>query len=96
VVLRQWVRRVLGRGQLERNPCDLFAFQGVIRRTVYYGAYRRTDSHVRAGTGTFVLKIEADSRTMVGHCLWFDSGLDTVWRSEYRWERGMAVGTPFK
>jgi len=63
---------------------------------VFYGAYRHTDSHVLAGTGTVVLKIEADSRTMEGHCLWFDSGLDAVWRSEYRWERGMAVGPPFK
>jgi hypothetical protein len=54
---------------------------------VFYGTFKRTDSHILAGTGTFVLKISANSRDMTGHCTWYDNALDDVWASEYVWTR---------
>ena len=60
---------------------------GRIKRNVFYGSFYRKNERILAGTGTFVLKIIADSRKMVGRCTWYDSLLDDVWSSSYVWLR---------
>ena len=83
----QFGRYLWGTGHIQGEPGDPFEFRGLVRRNVFYGAFHRKDAHVLAGTGTFVLKIDADSRKMAGYCTWFDSILDDVWHSEYVWTR---------
>lgn len=85
--LQQCGRYIHGRGHLQGNGGDPFRYQGMIKRNVLYGTFQRLDSHVLAGTGTFVLRISADSNTFVGQCTWYDNHLDNVWSSEYRWIR---------
>ena len=85
--LQQFGRFLRGNGHLQGEPGKPYEYRGVIRRNVFYGTFRRTDSHILAGTGTFVLKINADSHHMTGHCTWYDNVLDDVWASEYVWTR---------
>ena len=85
--LRQFGRRVSGIGFVQGEPGDPFRYEGVIRRNVFYGTFRRNDAHILAGTGTFVLKIAADSRRMIGRCTWYQSRIDEVWSSKYVWLR---------
>lgn len=85
--LQQFGRFVHGSGHVQGEPQDPFEYRGVISRNVYYGTFRRKDAHVLAGTGTFVLKIDPDSRRMTGRCTWYDNILDDVWSSKYVWER---------
>ena len=85
--LSQFGRRLHGIAHIQGHPGDLFDFQGFIKRNVFYGSFHRRDAHILAGTGTFILKIHADSHSMKGHCTWYDSLLDDVWHSEYEWNR---------
>ena len=85
--LRQFGRRVWGVAYVQGEPGDPFRYDGFIRRNVFYGTFRREDAHVLAGTGTFVLKIAADSRIMTGRCTWYHSQIDDVWSSKYVWVR---------
>ena len=85
--LHQFGRRVSGIGFVQGEPGDPFEYDGFIRRNVFYGAFRRKDAHILAGTGTFVLKITADSRNMIGRCTWYESRIDAVWSSKYVWIR---------
>ena len=85
--LQQYGRFLRGHGHLQGEPGDLFEYWGVIKRNVLYGTFRRRDCHVLAGTGTFVLKISANSRAMSGQCTWYDNALDDVWTSSYDWTR---------
>ncbi|GMW03105.1 MAG: hypothetical protein AMXMBFR84_42410 [Candidatus Hydrogenedentota bacterium] len=83
----QFGRLIRGTGHIHGEPGDPFEYQGIVKRNVFYGTFRRKDSHVLAGTGSFVLKINADSREMTGRCTWYDNLLDDVWTSKYRWKR---------
>ena len=85
--LQQFGRFLRGRGHIQGEPGDPFEYQGVVKRNVLYGSFRRTDCHILAGTGTFVAKISPNSRTMTGHCTWYDNLLDDVWSSTYVWIR---------
>jgi len=85
--LQQFGRYVWGTGHVHGMPGDLFLYRGTIKRNAFYGSFRRVDSHILAGTGTFVLQISADSCHMDGHCSWYDNLLDDVWSSEYAWTR---------
>ena len=85
--LQQFGRYVRGRGHIQGEPGDPFIYKGVIKRNTFYGSFRRIDSHILAGTGTFVLKISPDSRRMSGHCTWYDNLMDDVWSSQYLWVR---------
>lgn len=85
--LLQFGRHVSGTGHVQGAPGDLFRFRGTIKRNVFYGSFAREDAQVLAGTGTFVLKVKADSKTMTGQCMWYDATLDGVWSSEYEWKR---------
>ena len=85
--LHQFGRFVRGYGHVHGEPGDLFVYKGVIKRNTFYGSFRRVDSHVLAGTGTFVLKISPNTRELEGHCTWFDNILDDVWSSNYKWTR---------
>ncbi|MBI5934735.1 MAG: hypothetical protein HY867_13600 [Chloroflexi bacterium] len=85
--LHQFGRFLSGTGHLQGEPGDPFEYRGIITRNVFYGTFKRTDAHVVAGTGTFVLKISANSHRMTGHCIWYESLLDDVWSSEYVWSR---------
>jgi len=85
--LRQFGRFVTGKGHIQGQQGDPFEYQGIIKRNVLYGSFRRVDSHVLAGTGTFLLKIGANSKEMSGHCSWYDNYLDDVWTSGYSWKR---------
>jgi len=85
--LLQFGHQIQGTGHLQGHPGDPFEFRGLIKRNVFYGSFYRKDAHLLAGTGTFVLKIAADSRSMIGHCIWYDSLLDDVWSSKYVWTR---------
>jgi hypothetical protein len=69
------------------TPADVFHFRGTIKRNVFYGTFARQDAQVLAGTGTFVLKVMADSKTLIGQCMWYDATLDGVWSSDYEWHR---------
>lgn len=88
--LSQFGRNLGGIGHFQRSPQDSFTFTATIRRNVLYGSFSRSEHHILAGTGTFVLKIGAHSRRLEGHCLWYDGLLDTVWASPYRWKRLMS------
>ena len=83
--LQQFGRHLWGTGHVQGEPGDLFLYRGVIKRNAFYGTFRRVDSHVLAGTGTFVLQISANSRQLDGHCSWYDNLLDDVWSSSYAW-----------
>ena len=83
--LHQFGRRVSGIGFIQGEPAIPFRYEGVIRRNVFYGTFKRKDSHVLTGTGTFVLKIAADSSRMAGRCTWYESRIDDVWSSGYVW-----------
>ena len=85
--LRQFGRRVAGTGFVQGEPGDPFQYDGTIVRNVFFGTFRRKDSHILAGTGTFVLKIAADSGAMSGRCTWYHSRIDAVWSSKYIWTR---------
>lgn len=85
--LFQFGRYVRGRGHIQGEPGDEFIYKGEIKRNAFYGHFSRIDSHVLAGTGTFVLKISANSRQMDGNCTWYDDLLDDVWSSSYQWKR---------
>ena len=85
--LQQFGRFVRGHGHVQGEPGDPFVYKGGIKRNAFYGSFRRVDSHVLAGTGTFVLKISANTRLMTGHCTWYDNLLDDVWSSNYTWNR---------
>lgn len=85
--LTQRGRRISGVAHLMGQPHDVFTFDGTVKRNVFYGSYARLDSHVLAGTGTFVLKVAATSKKLSGHCIWYDAILDDVWVSPYSWER---------
>ena len=85
--LEQYGRFVRGQGHIHGKPHDIFVYRGVIKRNALYGQFRRTDAHVLAGTGTFVLKIRADGNLLHGTCTWYDSLLDDVWCSEYAWKK---------
>lgn len=87
ISLNQLGRSVWGQGHLQGRPNDPFEFKGTIKRNAFYGSFRRTNSHVLAGTGAFVLKISANTRFLTGHCSWYDSEVDDVWSTEYRWHR---------
>lgn len=86
-VLQQYGRFVRGDGHIQGQPGDPFEYRGTIKRNVFYGTFQRKNSHILAGTGTFVLKISADSRRLTGHCIWYDNLLDDVWSSKYVWMR---------
>lgn len=86
-VLQQFGRFVRGDGHVQGHPGDPFEYRGVIKRNVFYGTFRRRDAHVLAGTGTFVLRISADSRSMTGYCTWYDNLIEGVWSSKYVWGR---------
>lgn len=85
--LSQCGRRVWGVGHTPGEKRDCFRYEGKIRRNVLYGTFQRKDRRVLAGTGSFVVKIGADSNVMAGHCAWYDSYLDEVWSSAYVWKR---------
>lgn len=85
--LQQFGRYVAGKGHCQGKPGDVFEYRGFIKRNVFYGSFRRVDSHVLAGTGTFVLKISPDSRQLSGRCSWYDNILDDVWSTKYNWSR---------
>lgn len=85
--LQQYGRFVWGVGHVQGEPGDPFLYRGFIKRNVFYGSFSRKDSHVLAGTGTFVLKILSDSRRLEGRCSWYDKILDDVWSSGYAWTR---------
>lgn len=85
--LQQFGRFILGDGHVHGEPHDPFVYWGVIKRNAFYGSFRRKDWRILAGTGTFVLKISADSRRLSGQCSWYDNVLDDVWASEYEWTR---------
>lgn len=85
--LLQFGRYVRGRGHLQGEPGDPFEYQALIKRNVLYGSFRRSKGNMLAGTGTFVLKISADSRRLLGHCTWYDNLLDDVWSSSYTWTK---------
>ena len=85
--MKQFGRRLCGVGHVQGHPGDTFEFHGMIKRNVLYGTFARTDAHVLAGTGTFVLKIMADSKRLLGTCMWYDGLLDEVWASPYEWRR---------
>lgn len=85
--LQQFGRFIVGNGHVHGEPHDLFVYWGMIKRNAFYGSFRRKDSRILAGTGTFVLKISADSRHLTGHCSWYDNVLDDVWSSTYEWNR---------
>lgn len=85
--LEQFGTFVIGTGHVQGFPGDPFRYEAVIKRNAMYGTFKRKDSDVLAGTGTFVLKVAADLKTMQGHCSWYDSGLDGVWRSHFLWHR---------
>lgn len=87
VKLSQFGKRLSGYGEIRGKPGDRFDFQGFVKRNVFIGTYARTNRHVLAGTGNFVLKIVADSKRMHGKCLWYDGLLDEVWTSGYLWKR---------
>ncbi|HRI87259.1 MAG TPA: hypothetical protein PK869_03290 [Candidatus Hydrogenedentes bacterium] len=85
--LQQYGRHIRGIGHIQGEPTDLFQYEGILKRNVFYGTFWRKNSHVLAGTGTFVLKVNADSRRMTGQCMWYDNTLDDVWLSNYEWNR---------
>jgi hypothetical protein len=85
--LVQFGRHISGAGHVQGHPADVFHFRGTIKRNVFYGTFARQDAQVLAGTGTFVLKVMADSKTLIGQCMWYDATLDGVWSSDYEWHR---------
>lgn len=87
VALSQFGTRIRGTGHIQGEPGQPFEFQGRVKWNVFYGTFSRRDTHVLAGTGTFVLKIAADTKSMTGCCAWFDSLIDEAWMSEYQWTR---------
>lgn len=87
VVLQQFGRWLRGTGHIQGQPGDPFDFRAQIKRNALFGSFQRRDAHILAGTGTFVLKISADSRLLTGRCTWYDSLLDDVWSSQYVWTR---------
>lgn len=86
-LLQQFGRYVWGTGHVQGKPGDLFVYRGTIKRNAFYGSFRRVDSHILAGTGTFVLQISADSCQMTGRCSWYDNLVNDVWSSDYAWTR---------
>ncbi len=86
-VLTQFGRRVQGTGHVQGEPGDPFEYRGWIRRNAFSGEFRRKNRSVLAGTGTFVVKIAAAGHEMEGRCGWYDSDLDGVWSSRYKWSR---------
>ncbi len=86
VELNRFGRSVYGEGNLVGKREDPFTFTGEIRRQAFFGTFRRKKSRVLAGTGTFLLKILADDKSMTGHCNWYDKDLDNTWTSGYEWE----------
>ncbi len=86
-VLHQFGRRVHGTGHIQGEPHEIFEYFGTIKRNVLYGTFRRKDAHILAGTGSFVLKIDAYSKTMKGYCVWYDNQVDGPWISKYSWRR---------
>ena len=68
LVFNQFGSRVWGIGHIEGEPGDPFEFRGQIKWNVFYGTFSRRDTHILAGTGTFVLKIAADTQSMTGSC----------------------------
>ena len=86
-VLSQFGRSLSGTGHIQGQPGDPFEFHGSIKRNVVFGSFWRSNAHILAGTGTFVLKISADSRLLTGRCTWYDSLLDDAWSSQYVWTR---------
>lgn len=85
--LNQFGRRIEGTGSIRGRPADAFAFNGIIKRNVFYGSFGRKDAHVLAGTGAFVLEIRADSQRLTGCAMWYDSVVEGVWSSDYCWSR---------
>lgn len=91
--VRQFGRFFRASGHLHGEPGDPFEYRGTIRRNVLYGTFQRKDSHILAGTGTFIVKVNADNREMEGSCAWYASKLDAVWRSPCLWNyRGGSGG----
>ncbi|MFC1601296.1 hypothetical protein ACFL34_03005 [Candidatus Sumerlaeota bacterium] len=87
VSLQQFGRFVRGTGHIQGEPDRPFEYRGIIKRNAFYGNFMRDDPHVLASTGTFVLKINADSCRMLGSCTWYEGVLDEVWSSVYVWVR---------
>jgi hypothetical protein len=85
--LQQFGRFLKGTGHIHGEPGDPFVYWGIIKRNAFYGTFSRKDSKVLAGTGTFILKISANSRQLQGYCSWYDNLLDDVWTSQYQWSR---------
>lgn len=85
--LEQFGQFVYGTGHLHGEPGDPFEYRGFVKRNAVYGFFRRKDSNILAGTGTFVLKVSPDTQKMAGHCTWYDNPLDDVWASAYRWTK---------
>lgn len=85
--LQQYGRHIRGIGHIQGEPADIFQYEGIIKRNVFFGTFWRRDSHVLAGTGTFVLKVSPDSKQLSGQCSWYDNILDDAWSSDYEWTR---------
>ena len=58
-----------------------------IRRNAFFGEFRLKNRGLLASTGTFVLKVAADSQQMEGRCGWSDSDNGGVWSAHYEWSR---------
>ncbi|MBI1784431.1 hypothetical protein HYR69_04740 [Candidatus Sumerlaeota bacterium] len=84
---KQFGREVRGTGQIRGRPAELYRYHARVKRNVLYGTYARKDRHVLAGTGSFTLKINPNSKQMSGYCAWYDSHIDDVWLSTYSWNR---------
>jgi hypothetical protein len=70
------------------NPRE-FKYTGELIQNLVIGEYRK--KHIPRGSvigsGSFVLLVAPDVKSMTGKCIWFDSDHHTVDTSDYEWKR---------
>ena len=86
LTIERFGKSVKGSGHIVGNSVDPFIFRAVLKRQVLVGNFRRSRS-VLAGTGSFLLKISADEKSMCGHCCWYENNIENICSSNYKWTK---------
>lgn len=89
VTLTQKGTYIKAKGSTTGDNPRKFRYTGELIQNLVLGEYRKEKipRGTVIGSGSFVLQIAPDVKSMAGKCIWFDSDHHTVETSEYEWNR---------
>lgn len=87
VSVRKVGRWIFATARMTGNHDRIWKLRGEVRGRYWSGKVYAGDRHTLSGSGVFQLKIWEHGRKMQGYMTWWDSEKDSIYTTDYIWEK---------